>query len=220
MGQEINLLRSLPRTKRDVSARASEKSEDVVRVARCYGREYFDGDRRYGYGGYVYDGRWAPVARDIYQHYGLAPGQRVLDVGCAKGFLVVDLMDVRGLEAFGLDISRYAVVEVCHPAAVGRLHLGSADDLPFPDSSFDLVLSLDTIHNLSRERCKTALQEIARVSRGPAFVRVDAYRTEEERRRLEAWILTAKFWGSVEEWLELFDEAGYDGDYYWTTLDK
>src|ERR1700745_284128 len=161
---ELNLLASLPRSKRSVTARAHAKTEQHIRISREYGEKYFDGPREYGYGGYRYDGRWMPVARDIVAHFNLKPGMRVLDVGCAKGFLVKDLMKVcPGLEVFGLDISYYALMH-CEPEVIGRLHLGTAERLPFPDRSFDCVLSINTVHDFPRSRAIGVLREIERVS--------------------------------------------------------
>ena len=141
---EVNLLAKLPRSKRNVTARAHAKTEEHIRISREYGELYFDGPREYGYGGYRYDGRWVPVAEDMIRHFDLKPGDRVLDVGAAKGFLVKDFMKAcPGLEAFGLDISRYALMK-CEPEVVGRLHLGTATDLPFPDGSFKAAISLNT----------------------------------------------------------------------------
>jgi len=218
MGGELDLLRALPKTKRNISARLDAKNPEVVRISKQYGELYFDGPRDYGYGGYRYDGRWLPVARDIVAHFGLKPGDRVLDVGCAKGYLVRDLLHVLpGLEVFGLDISEYALMH-CHPEVVGRLHLGSADRLPFPDGSFACVLSLDTVHNLPRERARTALAEIQRLSGGRAFVKVDSYRTAEQKAIFESWVLTAEFHDYPDGWLALFAEAGYTGDYDWTII--
>ena len=218
MGKEINLLSAIPKTKRNIEAREDAKDPEVVRISKEYGQMYFDGPRDYGYGGYKYDGRWVPVAKDMIAHFGLKAGDRVLDVGCAKGFLVNDLLEaLPGLEVFGLDISEYALMN-CHENVVGRIHLGSADHLPFPDSSFDAVISLDCIHNLPRERAKVALQEIQRLSGGKAFVRVDSYRTPEQKAIFESWVLTAEFHDYPEGWLKLFDEAGYTGDYYWTII--
>ncbi len=218
MGQEINLLRSIPRTKRNIEAREDAKDPEVVRISKEYGEMYFDGPRDYGYGGYKYDGRWVSVAKDMIEHFGLKPGDKVLDVGCAKGFLVNDLLDaLPGLEVFGLDISEYAMMN-CHPNVIGRLHLGSADKLPFPDGSFDCVISLDTVHNLPRDRARIALQEIQRLSGGKAFVRVDSYRTPEQKAIFESWVLTAEFHDYPEGWLKLFEQAGYTGDYYWTII--
>jgi ubiquinone/menaquinone biosynthesis C-methylase UbiE len=216
---EVNLLSALPRGKRNLTARAHAKTDEHIRISREYGEMYFDGPREYGYGGYRYDGRWVPVARDIVRHFGLKPGDRVLDIGCAKGFLVKDLLSVcPGLEVFGVDVSRYALMK-CEPEVVGRLHLGSADDLPFPDGSFQAVLSLNTIHNLDRAGCVRALKEIQRLSGGKAFVQVDSFRTPEQKAVFEDWVLTAKFYDYPDGWISLFKEAGYTGDYYWTIIE-
>lgn len=219
MGCEVNLLKALPKTKRNLEARKAAKDPDVIHISREYGEMYFDGPRDYGYGGYRYDGRWAPVAKDIIEHFGLKPGDRVLDVGCAKGFLVNDLLEaLPGLEVFGIDISRYALMN-CHPNVVGRLHLGSAADLPFPDNAFSAVISLDTVHNLPRDQGCKALREIERLSSGRAFVRVDSYRTPEQKAIFESWVLTAEFHDYPDGWIKLFEEAGYTGDYYWTIIE-
>ena len=215
---EVNLLAKLPRGKRNVAARSTAKTEEHIRISREYGEVYFDGPREYGYGGYRYDGRWRSVARDIIAHFKLAKGMRVLDVGCGKGFLVKDLMlECAGLEAFGLDISRYALLH-CDQHVIGRLHLGSADALPFPDGAFDCVLSINTIHNLERPRAKVALQEIQRLCGGRAYVQVDSYHTPEQKAIFEDWVLTALFHDYPDGWRKLFAEAGYTGDYYWTIV--
>jgi ubiquinone/menaquinone biosynthesis C-methylase UbiE len=216
---EVDLLRALPKPKRNIQRRAEAKDPKVVAEAKKYGEMYWDGPREYGYGGYRYDGRWRPVARDIIAHFALRPGMKVLDVGCGKGFLVKDLMlECPGLEAFGLDISRYALMHA--PAEViGRLHLGSGDDLPFPDRSFDCVLSLNTIHNFPRPRAVVAMREIQRVSGGRAFVQVDSYHTPEQKEIFESWVLTAEFHDYPRGWLKLFQEAGYSGDWYWTVIE-
>jgi SAM-dependent methyltransferase len=218
---EVNLLRALPNAKRNIQKRKDAKDAAVVAVSKQFGEMYFDGAREYGYGGYRYDGRWVPVARDVVAHFKLRPGMRILDVGCAKGFLVKDLMQIcPGLEAFGLDISHYAIMQ-CGPETVGRLHLGTAESLPFPDASFDAVLSVNTIHNLDRNGCIRALREITRICRQPdkCFVQVDAYQTPEEKLLFESWCLTAVTYLTTTEWVRLFDEAGFKGDYYWTILE-
>ena len=212
-------MRALPKSRRNVTQRGEAKTPETIALSREYGELYFDGPREYGYGGYRYDGRWRPVAKDIIAHFGLAAGARILDVGCAKGFLVKDLMLAEpGLEAFGLDISRYALMH-CEPEVVGRLHLGSADALPFPDKSFDCVVSINTIHNFDRAGALRALREIERVSRQSSFVQVDSYRTPEQKSLFESWVLTAKFHDYPQGWIEVFAEAGYTGDYYWTIVE-
>jgi ubiquinone/menaquinone biosynthesis C-methylase UbiE len=216
---EIDLLRSLPKPKRNIQMRAEAKDPAVIAIAKQYGEMYWDGPREYGYGGYTYDGRWRAVARDMIEHYGLKPGMKVLDVGCGKGFLVKDLMlELPGLEAFGLDVSLYAL-QHAQPEVIGRLHLGTAEKLPFPDASFDYVVSLNTIHNFARPRAIKAMAEIERVSKGKSFVVVDSYRTPEQKAIFESWVLTAEYHDYPEQWIRLFAEAGYTGDWNWTIIE-
>jgi len=215
--KQVNLLQSLPKSKRNLKARESEKTNEHIRISREYGQMYFDGPREFGYGGYSYDGRWQPVALDIIDHFGLKPGDRVLDVGCAKGFLVKDLLGL-GIDAYGVDISRYALMN-CEPEIVGRLQLASADNLPFPDDSFDAVLSINTIHNLNRDHCLLALKEIERLAPGKGFIQVDSFLTPEQKLVFEKWVLTAEFYDYPKGWISLFNEAGYTGDWNWTIID-
>ena len=148
--------------------------------------------------------------------YGLKPGERVLDVGCAKGFLLHDLRQaVPGLQVAGLDVSRYALdngLEDVRPFLVE----GTADALPFNSGEFDLAISINTIHNLDRPRCIAALREMERVSRRAKYVQVDSWLTDEQRQNFERWVLTARTYFDPDGWRELFVEAGYHGDYYWT----
>jgi hypothetical protein len=214
-GREINLLDSLPHTKRDPKARALAKTDEDRAIARRFDREFFDGERRHGYGGYRYDGRWLPVARRLANYYNLRSDARILDVGAAKGFLMHDFLEVLPRATVrGLDVSTYAR-DHAHGGMGERIELGSADALPYPDASFDLVVSINSIHNLSPKRVRVALHEIERVSRGASFITVDAWRTDEERERLLDWILTAESYFHVDDWVKLFAEVGYTGDYWW-----
>ena len=216
---EVNLLARLPKAKRNIQKRHEAQTPENIAIARQHGEAYFDGPREVGYGGYRYDGRWIPVAEDIVRHFKLKPGDRVLDVGCAKGFLVKDLMKVcPGLEAFGLDISEYALLH-CEPEVVGRLHLGSAEKLPFPDNSFSAVVSLNCIHDLERADAVRAVREVERLAPGRGFIQVDSYRTPEQRDVFLSWVLCAKFHDYPDGWIKLFNEAGYTGDWYWTIIE-
>lgn len=216
---EINLLSRYPRSRRNVEKRHTAQSADNIAISRQYGKEYFDGTRDTGYGGYRYDGRWMPIAEDMVKHFTLKPGMRVLDVGCAKGFLVKDLMKAcPGLEAFGLDISEYALMH-CEPEVVGRLHLGNCTRMPFPDGSFDAVLAINTVHNLPRDECIQAVREIQRLAPGRGYIQVDSYRNEREKELFLSWVLTAKTHYDPAGWIALYREAGYTGDYYWTIIE-
>lgn len=206
------------KTPEDIKNRIQIKDPSIIEESKKYGFSYFDGDRKYGYGGYRYDGRWVAVAQAIIKHYNLQPGMRILDVGCAKGFLVKDFMlACPGIEAFGLDISSYALLH-CEKEVVGRLHLGSAKSLPFPDNSFDFVISLNTLHNFNRKEVVKAFSEIERVSKGKSFIQVDSYETVEEKDIFEDWVLTAEYHDYPAGWFEVFKEAGYTGDYDWTIM--
>lgn len=216
MGIEIDLLADYPRAKRDVEARGLAKTEADRALARKFGKEFFDGDRSHGYGGFSYNARfWTPVVPTFEKHFNLKAGDSVLDVGCAKGFMMHDMARlIPGLVVKGIDVSEYAI-ETAMEDMREHVQVADAVSLPFPDKSFDVVISINTIHNLAREDCAQALKEIQRVARRGAFVTVDAYRDEDERRRMEAWNLTAKTIMHVDEWKAFFDQVGYTGDYYW-----
>jgi SAM-dependent methyltransferase len=216
MGQEIDLLVNYPRTKRNVDERGQTKSEEDRAIARRFGKEFFDGDRRHGYGGFNYMPRfWQPVIPTFQQHFGLDASSSVLDVGCAKGFMLHDMAElIPGITVKGVDVSEYAIAHAIDDMKP-HLSVASATKLPFPDKSFDVVISINTVHNLVRDDCATALREIERVARKGAFITVDAYRDDEEKRRMMAWNLTAQTIMHVDEWKAFFAQVGYTGDYYW-----
>jgi ubiquinone/menaquinone biosynthesis C-methylase UbiE len=213
---EINLLDLYPRSKRPIEERARLVTAEDRTTARKFGREYFDGDRLFGYGGYCYHPRfWRETARRFRDYYRLADRASVLDVGCAKGFMLYDFKQLMpNLTVAGIDISPYAQTHASEELKP-FIRVGNAKALPYPDRSFDLVISINTLHNLPLEDCKQALCEIQRVTRKTAFITVDAWRTEEERVRLAKWNLTALTYLPVSDWVKLFAEAGYSGDYYW-----
>lgn len=216
MGKEINLLSNYPKTNRDLTNRSKSKSEETRQIARQFDYDYFDGDRIYGYGGFTYHPRfWGDVVKDIIKQYGLTANSSVLDVGCAKGFFLHDLYKaIPGVNVLGVDVSKYAL-DNAHPEVKSRLILGNAKELPFASNAFDLVISINTVHNLDKQDCGKALAEINRVSKANAFITVDAYRNVEEKERMEKWNLTALTMMSDVEWKQFFQESGYKGDYFW-----
>ena len=211
---EINLL-LLPNLNRDVEWRFRNLTDKQREIARQFGWEFFDGDRLWGYGGYVYDSRWIKIVERFRDYYDLTSDSSVLDVGCAKGFMLYSFRNiVPGIKIAGIDISSYALGEA--PSDVKPfLKLGNAKDLPFPDQFFDLVISINTVHNLELLECKKAIAEIERVKKKHAFLVLDSYRNSEEEDRMRKWNITGKTILSVDEWCELFKEVGYSGDYYW-----
>ena len=216
MGKEIDLLKNYPKAKRDLTKRLENKTEEVRSVARKFDKEFFDGERKFGYGGFSYNSKyWSEVVKDFIDYYNLDDGSKILDVGCAKGFMLYDLFKLNSnLDLHGVDISKYAiensVTEINH-----KLQVANATNLPYEDNFFDLVIAINTIHNLDKAECATALKEISRVSKNNAFLTGDAYRNNEEKQRMYAWNLTAKTIMPVEEWIKFFDQNNYDGDYFW-----
>jgi len=212
---QLDFIQSLSAaTKRDYVQRvvAHDKAESAA-VARQWGHDYWDGDRRYGYGGYHYDGRWRKVADCMAAHYGLKPGMRILDIGCGKGHLLYEFTQVvPGIEIRGLDISAYGI-EHAKEEARPFLTVGNAIQLPFADGEFDFVLSLATLHNLEIGELFQALAEIRRVGRGPGYLMVESWRNEREKANLLYWQLTCQSFHSVAAWEWIFRKAGYNGDY-------
>lgn len=213
---EIDLLINYPKTKRNVKERGATKTAADRALARKFGKEFFDGERSHGYGGFSYHSRfWSPVIPTFQEKYQLTNDSSLLDVGCAKGFMLHDFKQaLPEITVAGVDVSEYAI-EHSMESVRPDLQVANATSLPFADNSFDLVISINTIHNLEKNHLKQALKEIQRVSKKHSFITVDAYHNEEEKILMDAWNLTAKTILHVDEWKGLFAEVGYQGDYYW-----
>jgi ubiquinone/menaquinone biosynthesis C-methylase UbiE len=214
----VNILHTA--TKRNYVQRVVDYDKAAcAEVAIQYGKDYWDGDRQYGYGGMRYDGRWRPVAENMARHYGLKAGSRILDVGCGKGFLLYEFTQaVPGIEVAGLDISSYAV-ENSKEEVRPFLKTGNAIELPFPDKSFDFVVSITTFHNLFNYDLRRALQEVERVGKRHKYVVVESYRDEREKANLLYWQLTCRSFYMPKEWEWFFRESGYTGDYGFIVFD-
>lgn len=203
-------------TKRDYLARVNDPEYPKPRaaeLAKKWGYDYWDGDRRICYGGYNYmEGRWEKVAKALSDHYGLKAGSKVLDVGCGKGFQLFELTRVcPGIEVYGLDISEYALANA-KEEVYDRLTLGSATSLPWPDKHFDLVFSITTLHNLHNYDLEKALREVERVGKNK-YICVESYRNETEKANLMYWQVTCEAFCTPEEWNWWFNVTGYSGDY-------
>jgi ubiquinone/menaquinone biosynthesis C-methylase UbiE len=215
MGSLKNFVTPLHKaTSRDVLARMIDDKVACMLKAKEYEFDYWDGDRRFGYGGYKYlAGRWKPVAQALIDTYGLKAGSRILDVGCGKGFLLYELQLLDpGIEIVGFDISQHGLASR-HPDLKANLFTHRAQaPYPFEDKSFDLVISLATLHNLRIFELQTALGEIQRVGK-QGYIMLESYRSEQELFNLQCWALTCESFFDKEEWIWLYKHFGYTGDY-------
>ena len=216
LGKEIDLLEKYPKSKRDTTLRANQKTETDREIARRFDKEFFDGDRKHGYGGFNYNERfWNPVIPKFVEYWNLTKDSSVLDIGCGKGFMLYDLkMAINDIKVEGVDISNYAINN-SKEEVKKYLKVADAKKLPYEDNSFDVVISINTIHNLEIDQCAMALREISRVSKKYSFITVDAFRNKEEEKKMFEWNLTAKTILSVSDWIKFFEENNYKGDYYW-----
>ncbi len=214
----IDLLSAIHKsTQRDYLARVNDidfPKPKAAELAKQWGFDYWDGDRKICYGGYRYmEGRWEMVARAMTEHYGIKPGDKILDVGCGKGFLLFDFTKVvPGVEVCGLDISKYAI-ENSKEEIKDRLQVGNAIELPFEDRSFDFVYSITTLHNLHCYDLEKALREIERVGKKNKYICVESYRNEVEKANLLYWQVTCEAFNTPEEWDWWFKQTGYTGDH-------
>lgn len=214
MRKLLNIITPLhKKTKRDYLARMVDDKVGCMKIAREYGKDFWDGDRKYGYGGYKYDGRWLPVARQLIDLYGLKEDAKILDVGCGKGFLLYELKKLLPkAKVAGFDISQYAINNAKEEIKSSLFIHKAQDRYPFKDKEFDLVISLTTLYNLPISELKQALREIERVGKN-IYITFESYRNEEELFNLQCWALTCATFLSEQEWVWLFDEFGYTGDY-------
>lgn len=213
LGKELNFLEAYQKkTARNYIERVtSHDKAECAEVAKQWGQDYWDGARQYGYGGYRYDGRWKPIAEDIAKHYGLKKGDKILDIGCGKAFLLYELMMATGAEVAGIDLSAYGI-EHAKEEVRPFLTLGNCTSLPWPDRHFDFVYSINTFHNLTIDKLKQAVQEMQRVGKEKKWLCVESFRNEREKVNLLYWQLTCESFFRPEGWTFLLKEWGYDGD--------
>jgi SAM-dependent methyltransferase len=214
MGQLLNVVTPLhKRTKRDYLARMVDDKVHCMLKAKEYELDYWDGDRRYGYGGYRYDGRWKLVAQQLIDHYRLGANARILDVGCGKGHLLHELKQLLpDADVAGFDISRHGLGDAPEPIRPHLFRYRAQDPYPWGDQHFDLVISFGALHNLRVFELEAAVREIERVGK-QKYVMVESYRNELEQFNLECWALTAEAFFDTAEWIWLYRHFGYTGDY-------
>jgi len=215
MGRLLDIITPMHRmTKRDYLARMVDDKVHCMLKAKEYEADYWDGDRRYGYGGYRFmEGRWTPVAQKLVDIYGLKRDARILDVGCGKAYLLYELKKLLpDAEIVGFDISRHALAEAKEEVRPSLFRYRAQDRYPFGDKHFDLVISLTCLHNLRIFELETAVKEIERVGKSK-FIMVESYRNELEQFNLQCWALTCEAFYDTASWIWLYQHFGYTGDY-------
>ncbi len=214
MGKLLNIINTLHQsTKREYIPRMQDDKVHCIMIAKKYSEEYWDGDRRYGYGGYKYDGRWKGVAQKLIEIYNLTNSAKILDVGCGKAYLLFELKQLLPkIEIIGFDISDYALRHAKDEIKDHLFQYNATSPYPFGDKAFDLVISLTTLHNLHIYELKSALMEIERVGKNK-YITVESYRNDQELFNLQCWALTCEAFFKPQEWIWLFNEFGYTGDF-------
>ena len=214
MGELKNFISALHnQTRRDYLKRMNDDKVNSMLVAKKYDYEYWDGDRKFGYGGYFYDGRWKVVAEKLIFDYKLNNTSKILDVGCGKGFLLYEIKKLLPSSTIiGFDISKYGISKAPEDLKNSIFLHSAQDEYPYSDNYFDLVISLGTLHNLRLFDLIKALKEIERVGKSK-YVMVESYRNESEMFNLVCWALTAESIFDKDEWIWLFLEYEYCGDY-------
>ena len=215
MGKLRNIVTPLHEsTKRDYLARMIDDKVRCMNIAKQYGEDYWDGDRRYGYGGYNYiPGRWKQVAEELISIYNLKSESKVLDIGCGKGYLMYEIkLLIPDIDISGIDSSDYGLKNAKEEIKP-FIHKHKAEvKLPYKDKEFDLVISLGTFHNLRLLELKIALSEMERVGK-KGYLMLESYRNERELFNLQCWALTAESFFDKDEWIWLYNNFGYTGDY-------
>jgi SAM-dependent methyltransferase len=215
MGKIVEIVTPLHKaTTRDCLARMVDNKVEAMTKSKKYDFDYWDGDRRYGYGGYKYlPGRWKPAAQTLIEKYSLKSGSKILDVGCGKGFLLYEIQLLNPeIEIYGIDSSEYAIANM-HPNLKGNFYKQLAQEyFQWEDKYFDLVISLGTFHNLHLPELEKAVTEVQRVGKN-GYIMVESFRNEQEMFNLECWALTAETLLSVQAWEWLYRKFGYTGDY-------
>ena len=201
-------------TKRNYLKRVNHSKPRYMKNAKKYSFDYWDGSRSQGYGGYKYiPGRWKKTAEKIIKFYNLKKGSKILDVGCGKGYLLFEMLLIEpGLKVYGTDISNYAIKNAKKEVKKNLIKHDISKKLPFSKSYFDLVMSLNTIHNLEIYNLENAIKEIQRVGKKKLIV-VESFRNETELFNLQCWALTCQSFFSKKEWIWLFNKHKYDGNY-------
>jgi SAM-dependent methyltransferase len=213
--KKIDFWKYYPKSNRkNISSFRVKVSNKLRKKLQKFPKEYFDGKRAHGYGGYYYNPKFfKKIVKAMIKFYKLDNTSKILDIGCAKGFMMYEFKKyLPNCEIKGIDVSRY-----CKIHAVKKIKkyikTGTCEKLPYPDKYFDFVVSISTIHNLPKNRIEKSLKEIVRVAKKNSFIRVKAYKNLKEKKRIDSWNIVAKSNLSEKTWFSLFKKTNYKGDF-------
>ncbi len=201
-------------TERNYLERMVDDKVKCMKVARKYGHDYWDGDRRFGYGGYTYiPDRWKGVAKKIINEYQLNNKSKLLDLGCGKGYLLHEIkLLLPEITITGIDISNYAIKNSTSLIKPFLKNYDVRKKLPFSDNSYDLVITLGLLHNFKLKDLEQSIHEIERIGKNK-YIMVESYKNELELFNLQCWALTAESFFDKDEWITLLKMFKYTGDY-------
>ncbi len=215
MGKELNIVTPLHKaTARKYLDRMIDDKVNCMMKAKEYEYDYWDGDRRYGYGGYKFiEGRWKPVAEALIQNYKLSNQSSILDIGCGKAFLLYEIKKILpDIKISGFDISNHGINSAKDIIKSDLFIHRAQERYPFEDKQFDLAISLGCFHNLKIFELNIALKEMERVAKN-GYLMLESYRSEQELFNLQCWALTCESFFEKEEWIWIYNNFGYSGDY-------
>lgn len=202
------------KTKRNYIQRMNDEKIIAMKKSKKYSYDYWDGNRKYGYGGYKYiKDYFKPLAKKLINTYNLTNLSSVLDIGCGKGFLIFEIKKILPkIKIIGCDLSSYAIKNSKKEIKRKLFQHNAKDKFKYKNKSFDLVISINMLHNLSIPDIETCLKEIERLGKNK-FICTESFRNEKEQFNLYCWALTAETLINVTSWEWVFKKNSYTGDY-------
>jgi ubiquinone/menaquinone biosynthesis C-methylase UbiE len=186
-------------------------------IASYREKDFYDGKRENGYGGFKYDGRWKIIAKKIFEVYRLKNNAKVLQIGCDKGFLLQDIKEIfPKSKVRGVEVSDYAIKHT-NKKISKFIKKNKFYDLPFKNNEFDFVIAIGPVYSLNLADAIKCLKEIKRVGKGKSFITLGSYESERDFKLFRYWTLLGSTILKKKEWIEVLKHTKYSGDYKFNT---